>query len=53
MQIMKKYTIEKKYAELRRFREKWMMYRKEFRKSSGLLKELGKVDTVGSKGTTG
>ena len=48
LQIMKKYTAEKEvYYRLRRFREKWDDVSVGIQeKSLGLLKELGKVDTV-------
>ena len=48
LQIMKKYTAEKEvYYRLRRFREKWDDVSEGIQeKSLGLLKELGKVDTV-------
>ena len=48
LQIMKKYTAEKEvYYRLRRFREKWDDVSEAIQeKSLGLLKELGKVDTV-------
>ena len=48
LQIMKKYTSEKEvYYRLRRFREKWDDVSEGIQeKTLGLLKELGKVDTV-------
>ena len=48
LQIMKKYTAEKEvYYRQRRFREKWKDVSEEIQKKTlGLLKELGKVDTV-------
>ena len=48
LQIMKKYTAEKEvYYRQRRFREKWEDVSEEIQKKTlGLLKELGKVDTV-------
>ena len=48
LQIMKKYTAEKEvYYRQRRFREKWEDVSVGIQeKSLGLLKELGKVDTV-------
>ena len=48
LRIMKKYTAEKEvYYRQRRFREKWEDVSEEIQeKTLGLLKELGKVDTV-------
>lgn len=48
LKIMKKYTAEKEvYYRQRRFREKWETVSEGIKeKSLGLLKELGKVDTV-------